>query len=31
MCEYLGFDDWFEELTPVKKEKSPQYKLLLTK
>jgi len=31
MQEYGGFDMWFIELKPIKKEKSPQYKLLLAK
>lgn len=31
MCQYLEFDVCFEELQPIKKEKSPQYKLLITK
>jgi antibiotic biosynthesis monooxygenase (ABM) superfamily enzyme len=31
ISEYGGFDMWFEELKPIKKEKSPQYKLLITK
>ena len=29
MCGYVDFDTWFEELRPIKKEKSPEYKLLL--
>jgi hypothetical protein len=31
MCQYLEFDDWFEELKPVKKEKTTRYKLMVTK
>ncbi len=31
MCGYGGFDTWFEELKPLKKEKSPEYKLLTAK
>lgn len=31
ISEYGGFDMWFEELKPIKKEKSPQYKLLTSK
>lgn len=31
ISEYGGFDMWFEELKSIKKEKSPQYKLLTTK
>jgi hypothetical protein len=31
MCGYVDFDTWFEELRPIKKEKSPEYKLISTK
>lgn len=31
MCQYGGFDMWFEELESIEKEKSPQYKLINTK
>jgi hypothetical protein len=29
ICEYGPFEMWFEELKPVEKEKTPQYKLIL--
>jgi hypothetical protein len=31
ICEYGPFEMWFEELKPVEKEKTPQYKLLISK
>ncbi len=31
ICGFGSFDVWFEELNPVKKESSPEYKLLITK
>ena len=31
ICEYGPFEMWFEELKPVKKEKTPQYKFLSIK
>ena len=30
ICEYGEFGMWFEEMKPVKKEKTPQYKLMIT-
>jgi hypothetical protein len=31
ICEYSKFDMWFEEMKPVEKEETPQYKLLINK
>ena len=31
MCQYIDFNLLFEELEPIEKEKSPQYKLLIHK
>jgi len=31
MCQYIDFNTLFEELEPIEKEKTPQYKLLISK
>lgn len=31
ICGFGTFDMWFEEMKPVKKENTPEYKLIITK